>query len=85
MLHLKHLAFEVEPLDLTAKTGTDKFVCLVQHHDVETREQWKCGLCIIKPGASWRGPLAFTLYAGGNILPYALGRVYIGIVTCTSY
>ena len=56
MLHLKHLAFEVEPLDLTAKTGTDKFVCLVQHHDVGTREQWKCGLCIIKPGASWRGP-----------------------------
>jgi hypothetical protein len=28
MLHLKHLAFEVEPVDLTAKMGTDEVVSM---------------------------------------------------------
>ena len=50
------------------------FLCLIKHHAVKTLEQWKYGPCILKPGASWRGPLAFTLYPGENILPYALDR-----------
>ena len=77
MLQLKHLSFKFEPVDLTPKTVQMKlFLCLIKHHAAKKREQRKDGLCILTPDASWRGPLAFTLYSGGNILTRALtGRL----------
>lgn len=50
------------------------FLRLIKHPAVKTLEQWKYGPYILKLGASWRGPLTFTLYSGEEVLPCALDR-----------